>query len=150
VETAGHINKPWAFFAIVIAVCCLYMIQSAFAGSIVGWGSNDYGEATPPDGNDFVAIAAGVGNSLALKSDGSIVAWGENIKGKATPPEGNDFVAIAAGYNHSLAIKRNCEYELAGDLNDDCKVDFSDFEILAANWLIDCNLDPSDSACVPK
>ena len=26
-------------------------------GSIVGWGSNEYGQATPPDGNDFVAIA---------------------------------------------------------------------------------------------
>ena len=28
-------------------------------GSIVGWGSNGYGEATPPAGNDFIAIAAG-------------------------------------------------------------------------------------------
>jgi hypothetical protein len=93
-------------------VCCLFMLQSSFAGSIVDWGGNEYGEATPPDGNDFVAIAA--------------------------------------GYNHSLAIKRSCEYVLAGDLNDDCKVDFSDFEVLAANWLIDCNLNPSNPSCVPK
>lgn len=119
-------------------------------GSIIAWGDNRRGQATYPEGNDFVAISAGDYHNLALKSDGSIVGWGENIKGKATPPEGNDFVAIAAGYNHSLAIKRNCEYVLTGDLNDDCKVDFSDFEILAANWLIDCNLDPSNPACVPK
>jgi len=65
-------------------------------------------------------------------------------------PEGNDFVAIAAGYNHSLAIRRSCEYILAGDLNDDCKVDFSDFEIMAAYWLIDCDLNPENPACVPK
>jgi hypothetical protein len=45
-------------------------------------------------------------------------------------------VAITAGFVHGLAIKRNCEYVLAGDLNDDCKVDFSDFEIMAAHWLI--------------
>ncbi|OHB61472.1 MAG: hypothetical protein A2168_09305 [Planctomycetes bacterium RBG_13_50_24] len=149
-ESAGRANKCWALFAIVIAVCSLCVGQPAFAGSIVGWGSNDYGETTPPDGDDFVAIAAGAGNSLALKSEGSIVGWGENRKGEATPPDGNDFVAIAAGYNNGLAIRRSCEYVLAGDLNDDCKVDFSDFEILAAHWLIDCNLNPENPACVPK
>ena len=57
-------------------ICCLAILQPALAGSIVGWGSNNDGEATPPDGNDFVAIAAGEGHSLALKSDGSIVGWG--------------------------------------------------------------------------
>jgi len=97
VKSADHINKPWALFVIVLSACCLCLMQSVFAGSIIGWGSNDYGEATPPDGNDFVAIAAGVGNSLALKSDGSIVAWGDNRAGRATPPDGNDFVAIDAG-----------------------------------------------------
>ena len=74
-------------------------------GSIVGWGSNSDGQATPPDGNDFVAIAAGNGHSLALKNDGSIVGWGYNSNGQATPPAGNDFIAIAAGYYHSLALK---------------------------------------------
>ena len=28
-------------------------------GSIVGWGFNSSGLATPPDGNDYIAIAAG-------------------------------------------------------------------------------------------
>jgi hypothetical protein len=103
-----------------------------------------------PDGNDFVAISAGYGHSLALKSDGSIVGWGYNSFGQATPPNGNDFVAVVAGDRHGLAIKRNCEYVLTGDLNDDCKVDFYDFKILADNWLIDCNLNPENPACVPK
>jgi hypothetical protein len=75
-------------------------------GSMVGWGYNEYGQATPPDGNDFVAIAAGGYHSLALKADGSMVAWGWNEDGQATPPDGNDFVAIAAGGSHSLAIRR--------------------------------------------
>jgi alpha-tubulin suppressor-like RCC1 family protein len=96
-------------------IFCLCMVQSAFAGSIIGWGSNDYGEATPPDGNDFVAIAAGVGNSLALKSDGSIVAWGNNGRGQITPPDGNDFVAIAAGTGHSLALKSDGSIVAWGD-----------------------------------
>jgi hypothetical protein len=81
-------------------------------GSIVGWGDNWAGEATPPDGNDFVAIAAGgggspimVGFSLALKSDGSIIGWGDNHVGQATPPAGNDFVSIAAQGDYALALK---------------------------------------------
>jgi hypothetical protein len=109
-----HIHLSTLSTAGLTIVFCICMIKPIFAGSIVGWGSNDYGEATPPDGNDFVAIAAGVGNSLALKSDGSIVAWGDNRAGLATPPDGNDFVAIDAGglsaqpvipSGYSLALK---------------------------------------------
>ncbi len=43
-----------------------------------------------------------------------------------------------------------CMFVLAGDLNDDCTVDFYDFAIMAANWLIDCDTNPSDPACAPK
>jgi len=59
-----------------------------------------------PDGNDFVAIAAGGSHNLGLKQDGSIVGWGQDDYNRATPPEGNDFVAIAAGTLHNLAIRR--------------------------------------------
>jgi hypothetical protein len=43
-----------------------------------------------------------------------------------------------------------CEYALAGDLNDDCKVDLNDFAIMASNWLVDCFEEPSNPACVHK
>jgi len=134
----------------LIVVCCFCIMQSALAGTIVGWGQDLYGEVTSPEGNDFVAIAAGINSSLALKSDGSIVGWGSNYWGKTTPPPGNDFVAIAAGQGHSLAIRRSCEYNLTGDLNDDCKVDFSDFALMASHWLIDCDLNPENPACIPE
>jgi len=88
---------------------------------------------------DEKRIAAGGGHSLALRSDGSIVGWGDNEYGQATLPAGNDFVAIATGWDYSLAIRRGpCQYALAGDLSDDCRVDFADLAIMAANWLIDC------------
>jgi len=74
-------------------------------GQIYGWGRNDFGAATPPDGNDYVAITAGYTHSLALKSDGSVVGWGANVSGSTIPPDGNDYVAISAGYFHSLALK---------------------------------------------
>lgn len=43
-----------------------------------------------------------------------------------------------------------CRYRLTGDMNYDCKVDFFDFAMMAANWLIDCDLTPSNPACVPR
>ncbi len=36
-------------------------------GSIIGWGWDGRGQASPPAGNDFVAIAAGWEFSLALE-----------------------------------------------------------------------------------
>jgi hypothetical protein len=43
-----------------------------------------------------------------------------------------------------------CQYMLVGDLNNDCKVDFRDFALMVANWLIDCDVTPGDPACVLK
>ena len=83
-------------------------------------------------------------------SDGSIVGWGKNDSGQATPPAGNNFIAITAGYGHSLALHRVCQCNLAGDLNNDCRVDLADFAIMANNWLVDCYEDPDNPACVPK
>jgi len=93
------------FLVVTAFVYWLCIGPSALAGSIVGWGWDHYGQSTPPDGNDFVSITAGVCHNLALKSDGSIVGWGGDYVGQATPPDGNDFVAIAAGVGHSLALK---------------------------------------------
>jgi hypothetical protein len=43
-----------------------------------------------------------------------------------------------------------CQYNLEGDLNDDCKVDMLDFAIVADNWLVDCYTDPNNPACIHK
>lgn len=43
-----------------------------------------------------------------------------------------------------------CRYDLAGDLNDDCKVDLADLAIFAANWLVDCELVPDNPACIAR
>jgi len=37
-----------------------------------------------------------------------------------------------------------CTIEITGDLNDDCRLDFVDFAILAGHWL-ECNLDPPEA-----
>ncbi len=91
---------------------------AARAGRIVGWGDNWYGQAAPPSGNNFIAIAASLYHSLALKSDGSIVGWGNNNSGRATPPAGNNYIAIAAGRYHSLALKSDGSIVGWGDNSD--------------------------------
>jgi hypothetical protein len=36
-----------------------------------------------------------------------------------------------------------------GDLNVDCKVTLEDLRLMAANWLLDCLMDPTDPRCLP-
>lgn len=67
--------------------------------------------------NDWVAISAGLGHSLAIKSDGSLWAWGYNEYGQvgngntsqqSTPVRigtDRDWVSVSAGKYHSFAIK---------------------------------------------
>jgi len=40
-----------------------------------------------------------------------------------------------------------CTSKLMGDVNDDCKVDFIDYTLMASQWL-ECNLEPKE-ACLP-
>jgi hypothetical protein len=57
-------------------------------GTVVGLGSDEYGQATPPAGLEATAISAGEYHSLALRADGTVVGWGYNHSGQATPPAG--------------------------------------------------------------
>ncbi len=77
------------------------------SGTIVASGMDDHGQVSDvPEGDDFVALAAGVSHCLALRSDGSIISWGVDWNGRVsdTPTEA-DFTAIAAGDYHSLALR---------------------------------------------
>jgi len=81
--------------------------RPAITGTVVGWGSNSSGQTSVQAGLiGVVAIAAGEGYTVALKSDGTVVAWGNNEWGQLNVPAGlNDVVAIAAGEGHTVALK---------------------------------------------
>ncbi|MCK4660180.1 MAG: matrixin family metalloprotease, partial [Phycisphaerae bacterium] len=102
----GDLNADCYGRYVAIDSCARYNMGLRADGSIYVSGSSNYGQITDaPEGNDFIAIAAGEYHCLALKADGSLVGWGYNGYGQADVPAGNDFVSIAAGFYHSLAIK---------------------------------------------
>ena len=90
----------------------------------------------------------------------------------------NPHISYHTYMDYDLKYAFYCGYALAGDMNDDCKVDFldvqtfvntcwltagpegdlyvdswvdfRDFAVMAKNWLIDCGQTPANPACVPK
>ena len=104
-------------------------------------------------------------HSLGLKDDGSVAAWGYNDDGQCNVPAPNSgFIDIAAGAYRSLGLK-SCLHKPIGDIDDNCRVDLADLALIcdqwlttyffsnvvdtAENWLIDCDAEPSNPACVP-
>ena len=90
-------------------------------GTVVGWGYNSSGQATPPDGlTGVTAVAAGLYHSLALMADGSIVTWGENYYGEGAPPPGiYGVTAVAGAAGYSLAIAAGVNDPTPRPPNDD-------------------------------
>jgi alpha-tubulin suppressor-like RCC1 family protein len=108
-------------------------------GTVVAWGSNDYGQLgnnSTVDSNvpiavigitDAVAIAAGGQHSLAVLSDGTVKAWGRNQSGCLgnSSIEDSDHpvnvggistaVSVAAGARHSLALLSDGTAKAWGD-----------------------------------
>ncbi len=86
-------------------------------GSVVGWGDEHYGQASPPDAVNGVSgtatdVTAGGNHSCAIQAGtGNAVCWGSNFYGKATPPDAVNGVSgtaadITAGAgHHSCAIQ---------------------------------------------
>lgn len=74
---------------------------------VVGWGKNNYGQATAPAGlTGIIAVSASADYSLALKSDGRVVFWGQSTWGQSSVPAGlTGVIAISAGVYHCLALK---------------------------------------------
>ena len=72
-------------------------------GTVVGWGSNSFGQITiPTAATDIVDIAVGDGFSVAVKSTGSVISWGS--KAPISPPLGG-VIAVSSYYLHVIALR---------------------------------------------
>jgi YD repeat-containing protein len=129
---------------VAIAAGAYHSLALKADGTVWSWGDNEQGElgdgtttsrAAPvqvvgPGGlgtlSGIVAIAAGLGFSLAVKSDGTVMSWGKNTEGELGAPSSNTCLStqpcsttpiqvtglvgvstIAAGEYHALAVKRD-------------------------------------------
>lgn len=101
----------------------------------------------PPSYNTLYTIDGTTGTDLGSILLGTGVSIG-NMAVDST--NGRIYIAAGTPSGRELFVLQDCQYVLAGDLNDDCRVDFFDFAAMAANWLVDCDVTPGDPACVPK
>jgi hypothetical protein len=65
--------------------------------------------------SDVVAVAAGRGHSVALKSNGTVVAWGNNSMGQCNTNGLTNVVAIDAHDNNTMALKADGTVVVYGD-----------------------------------
>jgi hypothetical protein len=86
-------------------------------GTVIAWGTNNYGQTDVPAGlTNVVAIAGGGSHSIALRADGTATAWGGNTYGQTNVPGYlTNVIAIAAGGYHSLALKADGRVTAWGD-----------------------------------
>jgi hypothetical protein len=81
-------------------------------GTVVGWGENDAGQATPPPGlNGVAAVRAGQSTSFAVKSNGTVVGWGAAV----VPAGLTGIVDLQDGNTHTIALRTNGEVIAWGD-----------------------------------
>ncbi|RKZ49790.1 MAG: hypothetical protein DRR16_11345 [Candidatus Parabeggiatoa sp. nov. 3] len=80
--------------------------------SIVCWGQNHYGQATPPSGT-FLQVSAGKRHSCGVQTDQTVACWGYNGDGEATPPSGT-FFQVSVGWEHTCSIRTDNTVECWG------------------------------------
>ena len=76
------------------------------------WGSNRFGQATPPDG-EFASVSAGYRHTCGVRTDGTVECWGSNRFGRATPPDG-EFASVSAGDFHTCGVRTDGTVECWG------------------------------------
>ena len=66
-------------------------------GSAVCWGDDEWGQASPPEGERFAAVSAGYSHTCGLRTDGSLLCWGENPLNQAPQlPKGERFTVVSS------------------------------------------------------
>lgn len=72
-------------------------------GSVLCWGRDDVGQATPPADELVVVVASGYRHACGLDLDGHLTCWGDPADGRTVPPTGT-FEAISSGERGSCAL----------------------------------------------
>jgi len=71
-------------------------------GSLYCWGSDEFGESTPPTGT-YTAVTVGGQHSCAIDSFQMATCWGRNQKEQTTVAPGQ-YTSISGGRAHTCAV----------------------------------------------
>ena len=82
-----------------------------FDGTVVCWGGNESGEASPPEGEVFAEISAGSSHTCGLGPDGVGVCWGS----VDSPPDSERLSSISSGNGYSCGIQVEGDVVCWGD-----------------------------------
>lgn len=84
-----------------------HVVGLAGDGSVVGWGLDNFGQASVPAGlTAVVRVSAGRWHSAALRADGTVVCWGLADHGATSVPTGlGGVVDVSAGGFFTSAAK---------------------------------------------
>jgi hypothetical protein len=77
---------------VTVLVLVAFPSLPARGGSVVCWGRNDVGQATPPTGT-FTRIVAHLASTCGIRTDGTTVCWG----GRALSPPHGPFKEMFVG-----------------------------------------------------
>jgi YD repeat-containing protein len=86
-------------------------------GTVVCWGYNGSGEATPPEGT-FSQVSAGAAHTCGVTIDGAVICWGTDggQSGLTTAPEGS-FSHVSASWGHTCGVKTDGVVACWGHIN---------------------------------
>jgi hypothetical protein len=88
-------------------------------GSVECWGSDDYGQSTPPSGS-FKSVSAGYLHTCGVKTSGSVNCWGiddgsTDDYGQVTATPSGSFKSVSAGGHHTCGVNSSGSAECWGD-----------------------------------
>ena len=86
-----YVSAPFVRMLPAMLLCALNRATDVMAsnGPVIGWGSNGYGQARPPDTVNGISgtateVAAGGWHTCAIQAGtGNVVCWGSNFWGQA-------------------------------------------------------------------
>ena len=76
-------------------------------GTAECWGSrSNFGQANPPEREEYASISSGEFHSCALHKDGTAACWDRGLSGQVVPPPLDErFTTISSGERHACALR---------------------------------------------